>query len=73
MRLFLGELWQDESASVLITEWACVATILMLGILSAAIARSRTYPFSEEGGSASALTGGPTISAAFCAGNGRAN
>ncbi len=37
MRLWLGELWKDDSGSLLVTEWVFVATILVLGILPTVI------------------------------------
>jgi hypothetical protein len=49
MRPLLCKLWQDESGSLLVTEWAFVATILMLGILcAAAAARNRVDPLPEQ-------------------------
>jgi hypothetical protein len=44
LRAALGRFWQEERGSLLVTDWAFVATILMLGILSvAAAARSRLH------------------------------
>jgi hypothetical protein len=37
MRLWLGELWNDDCGSLLVTEWVFVATILVLGILPTVI------------------------------------
>jgi hypothetical protein len=42
MRRSLCEFWKDERGSLLIAEWVFVATILMMGILLAALSiRSR--------------------------------
>lgn len=52
MRPLLRELWQDERGSLLLAEWAYVATILILGILCAAVAvRSTLHSLPEDGGS----------------------
>jgi hypothetical protein len=45
VRPLLCRFWQDDSGSLLVTDWAFVATILMLGILcAAASARNRQHP-----------------------------
>lgn len=37
MRALLCAMWRDERGSLLITEWMLVATILVLGIVPAAV------------------------------------
>jgi hypothetical protein len=63
MRLSLCELWQDERGSLLVTEWAFVATILMLGILCTATATlGRLHAFGGDERSETVLTGANPIS-----------
>ncbi len=65
MRLLLCRFWQDDSGSLLVTDWAFVATILMLSILSAAAtARNRLLENPEQINSEISLT---------CGGNGTAD
>ena len=65
MRPLLRRFWQDDSGSLLVTDWALVATILMLSILcAAATARNRLHENPEQINSEISLT---------CGGNGIAD
>ena len=65
MRPLLSRFWLDESGSLLVTDWAFVATILMLSILcAAATARNRLHENPEQINSEISLT---------CGGNGIAD
>jgi len=63
VRPLLSRFWLDESGSLLVTDWAFVATILMLSILCAA-ARNRLHENPEQINSEISLT---------CGGNGIAD
>ena len=64
MRPSLYKLWQDERGSLLVTQWAFVVTILMLSILTAAVAaRSRLSGSPDEERRGTLRTGANVVSA----------